>query len=211
MSFTFGNAELLHSNLGGLGPDSSSAQSIRYINVGSVYHPTRGALNLDLELSNRSAYHPADASLNTIINGQFARVNLACNEAVDLRISILQSCTSGSSCASCADPALSPAARIRCYAAGCDCFGTTVYNEASCSGAAREAAKASYGCEQANRTLVLPPSALVSLAIFDFDSGANCHSVEQFSFSTAYEYAVTPLRPSSGNAVTETEEKAAAA
>ena len=58
------------------------------------------SLPFDLLLTNHSAYNPYNASLN-LLNGLFANVNLACNEAVDLRISTVLSCATTSSCVLC--------------------------------------------------------------------------------------------------------------
>ena len=182
-----------------MGPDlTASAREIRYVNVGTVFHPVAGAINLDVQVVNRSAYQPADVSQNTIVSQAFAQINVACNTAVDLRVTILQSCTSGPSCLRCTEPSLSASARIECYAAGCDCWGTTVYNEASCSPSASAANKANYGCAQQDAPVVLPSDALVTITVFDFDTGPNCDTTEQLTVP-AYEYFRTPLRPASDN------------
>ena len=104
MSFAFDGTEIAYSNLGGAGPlmplgASAGRHGIRYVNVGAVYTPG-GAINLDLVLANLTSYQPYDPSLN-LLNGQFAAVNLACNTAVDLRVTIQFSCSSGSSCKLC--------------------------------------------------------------------------------------------------------------
>ena len=153
MSFDFSSASVLYSNLGGLGPDSGSPPVIRYINVGTVYSLT-GPLNLDLQVSNQSGYVPSNSSRHDLVNGKFAQVTLACNTAVKLRVTVLESCTQGGSCVSCRDPSLSSAERTQCFAAGCDCYGQTVYNEVSCSGETMEVAKAGYGCAQMDQTIV---------------------------------------------------------
>jgi len=204
----FSNSELLHSNLGGMGPDTTAPPTIRYVNAGTVYHPILGSINVDLEVINRSTYVPFDPSLNTIVNQQFAQISLACNEAVDLRVSVLQSCTSGSSCLGCTG--LTGAERVICYASGCDCWGTTVFNEASCSGTELQDKKTNYGCSQMNETVTFPSDAYITVSVFDLDSGVGCSAVEQLTVPE-YEYAVTPLRPSSGNTVTSSlyENKAA--
>ena len=107
------------------------------------------------------------------MNGTFAPVTVACNTAVRLRVTVLLSCTQGGSCKSCRDPSLSSSARTRCFAAGCDCFGTTVYNDVSCSGASEEQAKASYGCANMGQVVVLPSASMVTMSLFDMVSGAS--------------------------------------
>ena len=134
MSFDFEFAYLVHNNLGGLGPDASSnPASIRFANVGVVYHPIMGAIHFDIELSNRSAYEPDDPSVNGHTSGGFAQMNLACNKHVDIRATLVRSCATEPSCRICTDSGFSPEMRIACFAAGCSCYGKTVTNEASCS------------------------------------------------------------------------------
>ena len=203
MSIDFSSASLLYSNLGGLGPDESAPPVIRYVNVGTVYSPQTGPFNIDLQLSNHSAYASFNTSRNNLVNGKFAQVTVACNTAVRLRVTVLLSCTQGGSCTSCRDPSLSSSARTQCFAAGCDCYGTTVYNEVSCSGAVEEEAKASYGCANMGQVVVLPSSSMVTMSLYDFVSGTSGEHVEQVTFPE-FEYYKTPLRASSGNDVTST-------
>ena len=202
MSFEFASTYLVWSNLGGQGPDTGAPPSMRFVNVAEVTHPTVGSLRLDLVLTNRSTYSPYDASLNTL-NGKFAQVNLACNSAVDLRVSIMMSCASARSCVACTDPSLSESARIGCYAAGCSCYGATVFTEYACSGERAAALRAAYACEQMETPIVLPSAALVSMTVYDFDTGDDGTYVEQLIVSE-YEYFKTPLRPSSGESVSST-------
>ena len=149
VSFAFDGTEILFSNLGGAGPDTpvgafAGRESIRYVNVGSASMPDGTPFNLDLELTAESAYTPHDASLN-VLNGKFAQVNLACNEQVDLKTTIVFSCSTGPSClAKCAP--LPDAQRADCYASGCACFGTTVTREEDCTSDSRDAAIAGYDC-----------------------------------------------------------------
>ena len=201
MSFDLSQAELAYNNLGGMGPDSGplSRPVARFVNAGTVYHPVYGAINIDMEVSNRSAYQPSNASLNGIMNGAFSRVSIACNTETDFRTTLLRSCTSGPSCSACAK--LSGGAQVACYAEGCDCWGTTVYNPVACSGSKWEAAKASYGCAEMNKTLLLPPGALLALTAFALDTGAQGDQYEQLTIPE-YAYFRTPLRAASGNALT---------
>ena len=88
MSFDFTYADLAHSNLGGMGPDTWAPASIRYVNVGAASVPLPGGgaftFRFDLEVTALSAYVPYNASLNGL-NGRFAQINLAANEEVELR------------------------------------------------------------------------------------------------------------------------------
>ena len=200
MSFDFSQAYLLYSNLGGQGPDVGRPQSIRYLNVGSVSHPSFGSIHFDLELTNRSAYTPYDSSLNTVLNGKFAQINLASNKEVQLRATMLRSCASAPSCLACMDAALSEAAKTSCFASGCACYGTTVYTEADCSGAAKVAARQRYACAQMSTKLVLPREALVTMSVYDFDTGPNGDYLERLTVPS-YEYYKTPLRATVGGGV----------
>jgi hypothetical protein len=66
-----GLLQVLHNNLGGMGPDSSdSPPSMRFVNVGTIFHPTAGAIYFDVELTNQSSYTPDDTSLNGLLNGK---------------------------------------------------------------------------------------------------------------------------------------------
>ena len=93
--------------------------------------PDGTPFNLDLELTAESAYTPHDASLN-VLNGKFAQVNLACNEQVDLKTTIVFSCSTAPSCRLC-DAIGGDSERADCYASGCACFGTTVTSEQDCT------------------------------------------------------------------------------
>ena len=166
ISFEFSHTYLLHSNLGGQGPDTLAPPTIRFINVATLYDAGGNAVNIDLELSNRSAYTPYNASLNGL-NGGMAQVNLACDETVDLRVTTLRSCSSAPSCVACDGAELSTSQTIACYAAGCSCYGTYVEAKTECTGAQAAAKRASYGCAGMNESVVLPREALVSLTVYD--------------------------------------------
>ena len=191
----------MFNDLGGMGPDSAPASRpvARFANAGTIYHPVYGAINIDMEVSNRSAYQPSNASLNGVIGGTFSRVSIACNTATDFRTTLLRSCTSGKSCSVCAS--LAGPTQIACYAEGCDCFGTTVYSQPACSGSSWAAAKASYGCAEENQTLVLPSGALVAMTAFALDTGPRGDQYEQLTMSE-YAYFKTPLRAASGSVLT---------
>ena len=180
---------------------SAGAHGIRYVNVGTAYNDAGTPTNLDLELTNRTAYTPYDASLNVLINGRFAQVNLACNSAVLLRVTIKRSCSTGSSCVLC--DALDASASTSCYAAGCACFGITATHASNCTGANKVAARASYSCAGMNESFVLPGGAMVSMTVFDFDTGPNGNYIESFTMSE-FDYYKTPLRAASGASVSTT-------
>jgi hypothetical protein len=195
----FDGAEILFSNLGGLGPDtpagaSAGAHGIRYVNVGSIVTPY-GPANIDLLTTNQSAYSPFDSSLNTL-EGKFANVNVACNSHVWLRVTTLMSCSSGPSCKLCDDASLSAAMRTACYAAGCSCFGATVYSQGDCTGASKAAKHASYSCPLMHMPIIAPSGSLVSMTVYDFDTGPASNVVETLHVPD-YEYYKTPLRATS--------------
>ena len=69
VGFDLAGAEILFSNLGGYGPlmptgVSDGLQGIRYVNVGTFSTPGGSTAFFDLVLENRTAYTPANASLN---------------------------------------------------------------------------------------------------------------------------------------------------
>ena len=197
MSFDLASSYLLHSNLGGQGPDAGAPQEIRFVNVGAFYLPDGSSKHFDLVVTNRSSYTPHNASLNTLSAGRFAQINLASNHEVSLRVTMVHSCASAQSCVACFDASLSESERISCFAAGCACYGTTVFSEVSCLGASAAAKQASYGCGQMSTTLVLPREAMVTCTVYDFDTGPTGEYREQLRIP-GYEYFVTPLRASVG-------------
>ena len=201
MSFAFDGTEIVYSNLGGAGPLeplgwSAGQQGIRYVNVGTVY-TLAGALNLDLVLTNLTSYQPYDPSLNAL-SGQFAAINLACNTAVNLRVTIKLSCSSGSSCKLC--DALSGAAITSCYTSGCACFGATVTSQSDCAGARKEKHRAAYGCPYLEAPVVLPGDAMTTMTVFDLDTGPLGDYIEALTVPE-YAYYKTPLRPASDTVV----------
>ena len=162
MSLDFQYVYLGHSNLGGQGPDTSAPPTIRYINALSVFVPGLGTTYVDLEVRAESSYQPDQPSLNGL-SGRFAQINLACNTEVTLRAYTVYSCATAPSCNACQDAALSTSEQITCYARGCACYGTTVYAQRDCMGAAKEAHKAAYSCESMSAPVMLPGEALVTV------------------------------------------------
>ena len=115
-----------------------------------------------------------------------------------LRVRVYQSCCSTTNCIACEDASLGPDAREACYARGCCCFGATVHDAASCSGAAREEKRANYTCPAMGEAFVLPGSALVGFSVFDLDSGTTGEYREQVrpTPSDLSQDAPTPPLPS---------------
>ena len=175
---------------------SHGQQGIRYVNVGSFSTPGGSAAFFDVVLENRSKYIPFNASLNGL-RGTFAQVNLACNQAVQLRVYTKLSCAQAQSCALCTP------ADASCFSEGCACFSTTVYSEANCTGEAKEAHRAAYSCTGIDVPLILPGNAMVGMTVYDFDTGELGDYVESLTVP-GYEYYKTPLRAQSGNAITST-------
>ena len=124
LNFDFFHSQLLHSNLGGLGPDTTAPQGVRYVNVAKVVAADGSVAYLDLDLVNTTAYTPYDASRNGM-NGRFAQISFAANTDVGLRVYVRKSCATADSCSYCDDTAYYPSndQRDACYAAGCGCFG----------------------------------------------------------------------------------------
>ena len=73
ISFDFSTSDLLYSNLGGLGPDTSAPKAIRFVGAGSATYmdPITQVLKLirfDLVLTNTSTYRTSQSSLNGIVD-----------------------------------------------------------------------------------------------------------------------------------------------
>ena len=132
---------MLHNNLGGQGPDTNAPPTIRFVNVGRVYLPDGSPLHFDIELSAQTAYYPYNASYNGFANGRFAQVNLLSDTSVTLRATLRRSCAVAPSCRACDESGFTVAARIQCYAAGCSCYGVTVYSTSGCIGIAKSGQK----------------------------------------------------------------------
>ena len=137
--------------MGGLGPDfDAPAPTIRYINVAVLYDPDGSVIHVDLELSNTSTYYPFDTSLNGLTDDKFARVNLACNQEVGLRVTMVKSCAKAPSCLSCLEESLDTGAQIECFARGCACYGETVGSRGACTGTKALENRANYSCAEMN-------------------------------------------------------------
>ena len=173
VSLDFQFAYLLYNNLGGRGPDTGVPASMRFANVGVVYHPVFGAIYFDIDLTTTTSYTPGDVLSNGFVNNKFAQVNLACGQSVGLRATLRRSCASAPSCRACEDPSMDTFTRISCYAAGCDCIGATVYTPDGCTTSAVTSNRASYSCAQMNDAIMLPSSALVSLTVYDLDASTD--------------------------------------
>ena len=201
VTFDFQYTYVLHSNLGGKGPDTSAPPTIRFVNVASFALPSpNGAFvstYVDLEVSARSDYTPYDAALNTL-HGKFAQINVKANTQVDLRVTMVRSCATEPSCVACTQPGMTTYQKVTCFATGCACYGTTVYAEADCSGNASAVAKESYNCPLVNQPVVFPRESMVSMTVYDFDRGPNMDYTEQLKLPV-YEYFATPLRAASGS------------
>ena len=173
---------------------SAGVQAIRYVNVGSFTLPSGANTYFDLLVTNQSAYAPYNSSENRLI-GQFAQINLACNNAVIMRVTTIFSCATAPSCRLCdsGDANL----RTSCYSAGCACLGATVYNWHDCQGAGWAAHERAYNCSALNAAVILPHGSLITMSVLDFDTGPNGDYMEQLIVPD-YAYFRTPLRASSG-------------
>lgn len=160
------------------------------MNVGSV-----GSIVFDIVLTSLTPYIPYDPSLNRL-NGQFAQINLACNQATTFRVTTTFSCARMASCKLCDALGSTPLVN-ECYSAGCACYGTTVYSSPECTGAQKEAKRINYMCDDRDQKIVLP-SGYITMTVYDFDTGINGDYIERLTVPD-YAYFKTPLRPTSGN------------
>ena len=101
------------------------------------------------------------------------------------------------------ETAVLPVDRIPCYAAGCSCYGTTVYSEAMCTGVEAENAKNSYNCAGKDTVIVFPDQTICSLTVYDLDTDPNGEYIEQFTVYD-YEYFKTPLRAMTDDSLGQT-------
>jgi len=147
-----------------------------------------------------SEYTPQNASLNGLV-GSLARINLACNHHVHLRVQTVASCATLQSCKACLN--LSPAARSTCFSTGCSCYGESVYSEAACTGQNARTHQLNYACTQMKSPLSLPQGSLVTMSVLDFDTGERGEYIEQLTVPT-YAYYKAPLRPISDNVIRST-------
>ena len=127
LNFDFFHADLVWSNLGGFGPDSTAPQEIRYTNVASITTADGTVTYLDLAVVVNGQYTPFTVG-NNGLNGKFARINFAAGTCADLRVYVRPSCASASPCSLCDDPIINPSSELReqCYSRGCACFGQTI-------------------------------------------------------------------------------------
>ena len=114
------------------------------------------------------------------------------------------SCNLGRSCTHC--DSLSGAAKAACYTAGCYCFGTQVFAEASCTGASRDTFRRFYNCPQIDQPLILddngPSGAnLLSITLHTLDRTTDL--IERIEVDNVA-YHKAPLRPASNNAISST-------
>ena len=190
--------------MGGLGPDTSSSPSIRYANVGRVF--TDGGLffYFDLEVSNVTSYENGVGATPSGLEGSFARISVAPNTQTTFRISTRPSCATQDSCQYC-ELGSSASVIAACYARGCGCFGASCTDAACCQGAERESKRLAYTCPAMNNPLLLPPSSLVALTVYDLESGgASATEYVKRVIVDDYRYYKTPLRPASDNDVLST-------
>jgi len=204
--FEFFASSLLHSNLGGFGPDPWAPPEIRYTNVGQVFDPNGSSIVFDLKVTNESVYTPFDSSFTGLTgsgSGQFAQVNVKCNTNVAIRGTLVRSCNNGTSCKPCEATGLTSTERDACYAAGCYCFGTIVYDQGSCSGSAYETKRQAYHCDQMHNVVVLDETGLVAMTVYDIDKGSDGDGGEVIEVVTMHDYTYfkTPLHPSSDSSV----------
>jgi hypothetical protein len=185
LDLDLGHAQVMYSNLGGLGPDRFSPISgtpfpsgIRYVNAGFITLPDGNTMHFDLHLINLTPYSVGDASLNRM-NGQLAQIAFAPNTQTDLRVHIRPSCATASSCGHC--EAKTGEDKESCYSEGCSCFKELCYEPSCCSGYVRQQKLDAYSCPQMDAPLSFPSGNLVGFSIFDLDTGVAGDYTEQVS------------------------------
>ena len=136
-------------------------------------------------MCNTTSYEPYDSAVNGFFNNQFAKVNLACDQSVTLRATLLHSCSTAPSCRRCFETGLEGEERIRCFASGCDCYGQTVENEYDCTSVRVPLNKANYNCDEMMDVLVLPEEAMASMTVYDLDTDVVGETIEQVSSPAA--------------------------
>ena len=203
LRFNFEHGDVAYNNLGGVGPNFGNKRGIRFVNV--LTAPIGGIMTrLDLLVTNRSAYDTTrngDPSRNGIFS-KTARINVACNSNVKLRVQVYLSCASLPNCKSC-DSLPSVQERTSCYAAGCACFAARCTDAQCCQGAQKEQYRQSYACPLYEDPIILPRGAMVAVGIFGLDGGLHNEYVKSVSASR-YAYSVTPLKTASGTKVPST-------
>ena len=92
---------LASSNLDGQGPDSWAPQGMRFVNLGTAYLSPTQSIRLDLVVQSVGSYTPDDVTLNGLF-GRVARINVAADSSVRLRLNLAPSCTPlETNCAAC--------------------------------------------------------------------------------------------------------------
>lgn len=202
LSFDLTGSDLLHSNLGGAGPDCGAPHTARFVNTGVRFLEDGTAVHIDLVVSNTSTYTPADASKNGL-HGSLAQLSIAANTDVGIRMEVFPSCCVARNCKAC-DALATSTEKSSCYREGCCCFNATVYSEESCTGEVRSARRKSYGCIGSDTRIPLPTSSFIGISVFDLDSGTSGEYSETLTWISSVQYYATPLRPASGAVLTST-------
>ena len=171
--------------------------------VGRSINATGDVVFFDLVVSNTDGMYSAADSSRNIINGRFAQINFAANTEASLRVTVKPSCCTTPNCKICENSALSSVERDACYAAGCCCYGVTVTDTYTCVTPYKEIWQDYYNCPGVDDTIILPPTALVGMSVFDLDRDAASGCTEKLTAS-GYEYFKTPLRPAAGTGLQST-------
>ena len=178
-----------------MGRDFNLPREIRYTNAGSFY--IGGATRVfDLVLTNRSEYLTSQSQLNGMVNSM-ARIDVACNTAVNMRIQVTLSCDQELSCGRCA-AMVTARDRLACYSTGCACFGVVIFHESYCTGANYDRRRVRYQCPTMNTQLIFPTGNTISMGLYDFDGAYNGVGGYVAKRVTLPRYSVfkTPMRAS---------------
>ena len=172
---------------------------LRYAAVGSLLGPA-GRIYFDLVVANMSTYSPYDASLNGLDGAEsFARINVAANSEVQLRVYVRPSCCSMDTCRRCDQLGAPGSTAVNdCYSNGCCCVNVIAFSPAACATETTDQRRASYFCNQMDILIVLPRTEMVSITVYDLDSGPNGNYREEY-VTSEFEYYKTPLRSDTGN------------
>ena len=123
---------LASSNLDGQGPDSWAPQGMRFVNLGTAYLSPTQSIRLDLVVQSVGSYTPDDVTLNGLF-GRVARINVAADSSVRLRLNLAPSCTPLEiNCAACEHADMSASEQSACYAQGCSCYMQPCFSATCC-------------------------------------------------------------------------------
>mmetsp|Transcript_22691 Transcript_22691/g.60487 ORF Transcript_22691/g.60487 Transcript_22691/m.60487 type:complete len:389 (+) Transcript_22691:97-1263(+) len=96
-TFDFTNAEIVHNNLGGFGPNAGDPEEIRYGNLGTLLDGTPVGLVITVANENGNVYQAANAAKNGVHNGM-GQINVAGSSKVLLNFQVINTNTGKELC-----------------------------------------------------------------------------------------------------------------